>query len=154
MKSFEEILREKMTEKESNSHNERHAFSHTAPRETAWNLYEIPRFSFNQPNAKSYRLKNENPKSQPEVLWTPENLPEEIAAAYRFFHQHGENKLTDNSSPMALKRAFRRLARDLHPDRFATHGELVQKQKAVLFRELRHQYEIILDFIEQKAHAA
>jgi hypothetical protein len=77
-------------------------------------------------------------------LWKPIGLPPEITQAFLFFHEFGATGLTDKSSPMHLKKAYRRLAKALHPD-------LRQESDTAPFRELQKHYSTLERFISAQA---
>ncbi len=64
--------------------------------------------------------------------------------AMRFFHDLGEIDLHAGSDARALKRAYRRLARRLHPDAAASALGAVRPD-AGTFIELRRNYELLSD---------
>jgi hypothetical protein len=52
--------------------------------------------------------------------------------------------------PGGAKSAFRKIAKETHPDLFAREASLVQKHQTALFQEIRRAYEIINLFFKQR----
>lgn len=52
--------------------------------------------------------------------------------------------------PHILKAAFRKKAKETHPDLFTTHGPVVQKQQAERFRVVNEAYDIMRNYCERR----
>lgn len=86
--------------------------------------------------------------------WKPTGLNEKLTEAFEFFHNNGEVYLTDKSNLTSLKRAFRRLAKKLHPDRVAHQSEFVQKSYSDNFLKLHKHFKELESFLSSKNKAA
>lgn len=102
-----------------------------------------------------YTSPNRPEKVHEGVLWSPSQLgasvSPQIVEAFRFFHDNGATQLTDKSSPVELKRAFRKVAKKLHPDRHAQAGELTQRRMGVEFRKLQEHFSALSGFLGKAA---
>lgn len=156
--SFESILREKLG-KASSFNEQHHEFSSinndqsgVFSSESLWEKLAdlgLSKTTIKPTTKSTFAYSKETAKktqktivAEKKFLWRPIGLPADITAAFEFFIEHGA-QVTDKSSAQELKRAYRRLAKTLHPDAFAQASELDQQRQAKLFRELKLHYLVL-----------
>lgn len=82
--------------------------------------------------------------SSTSTKWKPQNLPLDVTEAYLFFHRNDFEMLTDKSPTHAVRKAYRLLAKRLHPD-------LGAQNETAPFRELQRHYQTLLKFTADRS---
>jgi hypothetical protein len=102
-------------------------------------------YAFKKPNRTPgpVKIKNDETPREKSRRYPPRTAAQNEALV--FFEKNGSGQI---DSKKDLKKSFRRLAREFHPDAKATAGPIEKEQLSQLFRRLKVNYEVLFSYFD------